>query len=337
MENLCMRFLVVSFLRWGVTSCVMWALPICQCTPLFAANCPRVVPLAAVDHLVLRAPLDRRAQAVLQARRVPVAPLDRAVAVVHQALDHRVDPEAAEAKDPPAKAAAREPVGLQDPAGALVVREAQAAAAHQVRVVLRVALARLEAQVHLDQVADPLAPHREAAVRAVVDPVVLGVDQVVNPVLVLNRARGLAPKAAVSHQDLDHRALVVAALVALDPVDPTREVNPRVAVTAADQVQVAQHLDQDQGVVREPVALDREAVVMVLRAVAPPVHRAVVVARVSTCGTVQDGRRWTLSIRVHHPLALSKFSVVALETSQPVPVLTLDKQSTQDVNKVPYE
>ena len=325
-----MRFLVASSLRWGVTSCVMWALPICQCTPLFAASNRQVVPLAAVDHLVPRDLLDRRVQAVLQDRRVPVAPRDRAVAVVPQALDHRVDPEAAEARDPQARTEAQEPVGLQDPAGALVVREALAAAALQVRVVRPAAPALPAARVHLDQVAEPLAPHRGAAARAVAGPVVRGVDQVVNPVPGLNRARS---RDLVQH----HQAPAVAVLVDLDPAVQSPEVNPREAVTAAVLVQAAQHLVLDPGVVREPVAPDREVVVTVLGAVAPPVHRAVVVARVSTCGAVRDGRRWTSSIRVHHPLALSKFSVVALETSQPVPVLTLDKQSTQDVNKVPYE
>jgi hypothetical protein len=317
-----MQCLVVSFLRWGVTSCVMWALPICPSTPLCAAHLHQVVPPAAVDHPVLRDLLDRRAQAVLQARRVPVAPRDRAVAVVPQALDHQVDPEAAEAKDPPAKAAAREPVGLQDPAGALAVRAVRAVAAHQVQVVHREAPALPAARVHLDQVADPLVPHRGAAVRAVAGPVVRGVDQVANPV----PARSLD---RVQH----HRAPAVAVLVDLDPAVQSPEVNPREAVTAAVLVQAAQHLVLDPGVVREPVAPDRAVVVTVLGAVVPPVHRVVVAVHASICGTGRVGHQYLLLIHVQRHKAHSKCFVVVEGTSPLTPVPLWDKLYTQDVNK----
>ncbi len=145
MENLCMRYLAVSFLRWVVTSCVMWVTTACPSTPSFAASNPRVAHRGVVDRPVHRAPLDRRALAARLARRVQVAPRDRAAAAGHLDPATLLDP--TEALVPPGKAAAQGPA---DTPGRAVVLAA---------VDRRDRVDRLVAP---DQVA--LLAHREAAV-----------------------------------------------------------------------------------------------------------------------------------------------------------------------------
>jgi len=82
MENLCMQYLVVNFLRWVATSCVMWGSQTYLSTPSFAAKYRRVDLPVAVAHLAHPVPLDRRARVARQVHRVQAAPRDRTAAVV---------------------------------------------------------------------------------------------------------------------------------------------------------------------------------------------------------------------------------------------------------------
>ena len=105
-----MRYLIASFQRWVGISCVMSGTPTCPFTPSFAAINPRVVHRGAVDHPAHRVPLDRRALAARLARRVQVAPRDRAVAgVLVPDLEVVLDP--ADQDHPPGKAEALDPAG----------------------------------------------------------------------------------------------------------------------------------------------------------------------------------------------------------------------------------
>ncbi len=114
-----MQYLAVSFLRWVVTSCVMWGFPTCQSTPLCAAKFPRVDLRAVAVHRAHPAPLDRRAQIARQVLRVQVAPRDRAEAADPLETSILLDP--TETQVPPAKAAAQGPADTPDPVGPLGV------------------------------------------------------------------------------------------------------------------------------------------------------------------------------------------------------------------------
>ena len=103
--------------------------PTCPFTPSFAAINPRVVHRGAVDHPAHRVLLDRRALAARLARRVQVAPRDRAAAgilvpdleVVLDPVDQDHPPGKAEALDPagtPGRAATRAAADRRDQAAA---------------------------------------------------------------------------------------------------------------------------------------------------------------------------------------------------------------------------
>ena len=103
--------------------------PTCPFTPSFAAINPRVVHRGAVDHPAHRVPLDRRALAARLARRVQVAPRDRAVAgVLVPDLEVVLDP--VDQDHPPGKAEALDPADTPGRAAALAAadRRDQAAA-----------------------------------------------------------------------------------------------------------------------------------------------------------------------------------------------------------------
>jgi hypothetical protein len=61
-----MQYLAVTFLKWVVTSCVMWGIPTCLSMPLYAASFPQVALPEAVVQRALQAHRDHR---VLQAHR----------------------------------------------------------------------------------------------------------------------------------------------------------------------------------------------------------------------------------------------------------------------------
>jgi hypothetical protein len=197
MENLCMQYLVVSFLKWVATSCVMWGLPTCLSTPSCAANNPRVVPPAAVVRLVHQAPLDRRALVALQARRVQVALRDRVVAAAHPAPDLEAA-DLVEVVAPPDKKGAQEPA---DTPGRAATQEAVA----RVRVGVLAApvrVVRLAALVHLVVRDHPVA----------LDPLDLAADHrvvrvvKVHPAQAVRRVRQV--RQAAVHQEAAHQVMV---------------------------------------------------------------------------------------------------------------------------------
>ena len=250
MENLCMRYLAVSFLRWVVTSCVMWGMTACPSTPSFAASNPRVAHPGVVDRPVHRAPLDRRALAARLARRVQVAPRDRAVAAGHLDPATLLDP--TEALVPPGKAAAQGPADTPGPA---VVLAAVARRARVVRLVapVRVALlARREAavprvaRVLQDRQAPQAHPaHRVPVVVRRVVPAALGPRD-----RAAHRARLVPP--AVDHRGAVHLEAdlqVVAHRVARDPAGQAVAARAAVDRPAADR-KAAHRVDLAANLVR---------------------------------------------------------------------------------------
>jgi hypothetical protein len=294
------------------------------------------------------------ARVARQVRRGQLAPQVRAAVAAPLALVREVVLDPSEAKDRRGRSMAQEAVDHPDPVGALVVRVDQAV--YLVPVDLPVVVG-LRARVAHQEVPDLAAAldHPEAAAQdpldlnlpVAVDRMVAGpkADREASLVPALNPALNPVLKVEANHRAhlvLPHQvraeaALVVRDLVDLVQADPYREVNPRVAVTATAQVQADQGLARALVVVQEPVALDREVVVMVLGAAAPRVHQVVAVALATTHGTDRDGVLWLSWIPVHRRLAPYKCCAVALETNRPVPVLTLDKLFTQAAIKESYD
>ena len=291
MENLCMQYLAVSFLRWVVTSCVMWGFPTCQSTPSCAARFPRVDLRAAVDHPVHRAPLDRRAQVARQVLRVQAAPRDRAAAADH--LDPAILLDPTEALVPPDKAAAQGPADTPDPVALLVAAARPAQAVHQ-EVPGRVAVPARRVQVGplVARVRQALPAHRAHPGR--LDP---AVDHRVVPAALVPRARVVRPVHLEVRADRDH-LVALAPRVARDPVaqvDPA--VHPVRDHRAADRVAVVlkaapkadQVANRDPDRVRSPaLGLDRSPVRKVaasLQALAPD-HRDQVVAVLAQAAAV---------------------------------------------------
>ena len=227
-----MQYLAVSFLRWVVTSCVMWGFPTCQSTPLCAARFPRVDLRAAVDHPVHRAPLDRRAQVARQVLRVQAAPRDRAAAADH--LDPAIHLDPTEALVPPAKAAAQGPADTPDPVARLVAVDHPAQAARRAAPGRVVALARrVQVGPLVARVPRALLAHRALRVRR--DP---AVDHREVPAALAPRVRVVRPVPQAVPADRDHRA-ALAPRVARHPVaqlDPV--VHPVLEHRAAAQVAV---------------------------------------------------------------------------------------------------
>ena len=291
MENLCMQYLAVSFLRWVVTSCVMWGFPTCQSTPLCAAKFPRVDLRAAAVHRAHPAPLDRRAQVARQVLRVQAAPRDRAAAADPLETSILLDP--TEALVPPAKAAAQGPADTPDPVALLVAAAHLAQADHReapdqaVVLALRVRVGPLVARVPR-----ALPAHRAHPGR--LDP---AVDHQVVPAALVPRARVVRPvprevRAVLAHQ------VALAPPVARDPVAQVDLAVPPVREhRAADQVAVdlkaAPKADQvanrDPDRVRSPApnpdrSLDRKVAASLLALV--PDHRDQVVAVLAQAAAV---------------------------------------------------
>ena len=227
-----MQYLAVSFLRWVVTSCVMWGFPTCQSTPSCAARFPRVDLRAAVDHPVHRAPLDRRAQVARQVLRVQAAPRDRAAAADH--LDPAILLDPTEALVPPDKAAAQGPADTPDLVARLVAVD------HPARVAHREVPGRVVALARRVQVGPLVARVRQAllAHRGHRDRLVPAVDHRVVPAALVPRARVVRPVHLEVRADRDH-LVALAPRVARDPVaqvDPA--VHPVRDHRAADRVAV---------------------------------------------------------------------------------------------------
>ena len=248
-----MRYLAVSFLRWVVTSCVMWGFPTYLSTPSFAASFPRAAlreaaaPPARAAHRVALVPVAALVRPGVAAPRAAQGPQDH---LAHRELRdplaraavHRVDPVVLVRQVRVAHlAAARRGV---DP-----LAVAHRAAVHQVARGPRAALAPV---AQADQAAHrapnlPGAVVRAAAVRKV--------DQEVSPDRDLNparsRDRNQAPnpdrsqvrKAAANHQAPDHQDPVVAAL---DPAVPAPAASHQAEATAADPVRADRDLAPDQ-------------------------------------------------------------------------------------------
>ena len=218
MENLCMQYLVVSFLKWVATSCGMWGSLTYLSTPSFAAKFPRVDLRVAVVH---------------QVHRVQVAHRDRSAAVDPLVLIPEADLDPKEALAPQDKAVAQGAADTLDPVDPPAAAAPPARAAHRVALVPVAALVRpgvaapRAAQGPQDHLAhrelrDPLA---RAAVHRV-DPVVL-----VRQVRVVHLAaarRGVDPL-AVAHRapNLPGAVVRAAAVRKVDQeVSPDRDLNP---------------------------------------------------------------------------------------------------------------
>jgi len=275
-----MRYLAVSFLRWVVTSCVMWATTACPSTPLFAASNLRVAHRGVVDRPVHRAPLDRRALAARLARRVQVAPRDRAAAAGHLDPATLLDP--TEALVPPGKAAAQGPADTPDRAVALAAVDRRdrvvrlvapvrvALLAHREAVVPRVAQVLQDRRVlraHralqvpvVDRPAVPaaLVPRDRAAHRARLVPPAADRPGAVHleadlQVVAHRVARDLAGQAVAARAAVDrpaadrkaaHRVDLAANPVRVRSQVPSRALDPARKVVASHQVPVPDHQDE---------------------------------------------------------------------------------------------
>ncbi len=149
MENLCMQYLVVSFLRWVATSCVMWGSLTYLSTPSFAATYRRVDLPVAVAHQAHPVLLDRRARVARQVHRVQAAPRDRTAAVVPPVPAPEAEVDQMEAPAPQGKAAVQGLADTQDPVAPRVAVDHPVRAAHQVARVPAVARVRREVVARL--------------------------------------------------------------------------------------------------------------------------------------------------------------------------------------------
>ncbi len=238
---------------------------------------------AAVDHLVHRAPLDRRAQVARQVLRVQAAPRDRAAAADHPDPAILLDP--TEALVPPDKAAAQGPADTPDPVARPVAVDHLAQAARQevpgrvVALARRVQVGPLVARVHR-----ALLDHRAHPGR--LDP---AVDHRVVPAALALRARVVRPVPLEVRADRDHQ-VAPAPRVARDPVAQVDlAVHPVRDQRAADQVAVDlkavpkadQVANRDPDRVRSPV----RKVAASLQALVPD-HRDQVVAVLAQAAAV---------------------------------------------------
>jgi hypothetical protein len=270
-----MQYLVVSFLRWVVTSCATWGSLSCLSTPSCAANFPLVDLREAVVHRVHPAPRARQARVAHQVHRVQAAHPDRAEAVVVPPVPV---PEAdrAEAPVPPVKAGVQEPAGTQEAVGPLDRADLQVALAHldqavrQVAPVHRVVQARrvardLQARAADHRVDPQVRLVHPAAVLPLVDrradlPAVPGRKaaqaQAAHPV---PSHRGAAVRAVVGHPVADPRA-VVRQVVAHRETPDHQDLRAPVA-----QVDPAARRDRNLRGAVDRVAADRKVVQAVNR------------------------------------------------------------------------
>jgi hypothetical protein len=321
-----MQYLAVSFLRWVVTSCVMWGFPTCQSTPLCAAKFPRVDLRAVAVHRAHPAPLDRRAQIARQVLRVQVAPRDRAEAADPLETSILLDP--TETQVPPAKAAAQGPADTPDPVGPLGVAARRVAVDPPAQAARRVAVdppaqaARREVPGRVAALArrvrvGPLVARALLAHRALQGRPVPAVDHRLVPVVLALRARVVRPvprevRAVLAHQ------VALAPPVARDPV---AQVDPAVHP-------VRDHLASGPVVwVQAVLAVARQATLVSVR-------RAVAVAHVTTNGMESDGYRSQFPI--HALVRWDRYRPFASVRgkSQHALGLTMVKLSTQDASKV---
>jgi len=304
-----MQYLAVSFLRWVVTSCVMWGFPTCQSTPLCAAKFPRVDLRAVAVHRAHPAPLDRRAQIARQVLRVQVAPRDRAEAADPLETSILLDP--TETQVPPAKAAAQGPADTPDPVGPLGVAARREAVDPPAQAARREVPGRVAALARRVRVG-PLVARALLAHRALQGRLVPAVDHRLVPVVLALRARVVRPvprevRAVLAHQ------VALAPPVARDPVA---------------QVDPAVHP------VRDHLASGPVVWVQAVLAVARQATRAVAVAHVTTNGMESDGYRSQFPI--HALVRWDRYRPFASVRgkSQHALGLTMVKLSTQDASKV---
>ena len=286
-----MQYLTVSFLRWVVTSCVMWGFPTCQSTPLCAAKFPRVDLRVAVDHPVHRALLDRRAQVARQVLRVQAAPRDRAAAADPLETSILLDP--TEALVPPAKAAAQGPADTPDPVALLVAAAHPVQAVHQ-EVPGRVAVPARRVRVGplVARVPRALPAHRAHLGR--LDP---AVDHRVVPAALVPRVRVVRPVHLEVRADRDHQVALVHQVVQVPVAQVDPVVHPvldhRAAAQAVVDLKVVPKVDQvanrDPDRVRSPApnpdrSLDRKVAASLQAQV--PDHRDQVVAVLAQAAAV---------------------------------------------------
>ena len=326
MENLCMRYQAVSFLRWVVTSCVMWGTTACPSTPSFAASNLRVAHRAAVDHPVHRAPLDRRALVARQVLRVQAAPRDRAAAADH--LDPAILLDPTEALVPPAKAAAQGPADTQDPVALLVAAAHLAQADHReapdqaVVLALRVRVGPLVARVPRALLAHrALRVRRDPAVHHRVVPAALAPRARVVRLVHLEVRADRDRLAALAHQ------VVQVPVAQVDPaVHPVRDhqAAAQVAVDLKAAPKADQVANRDPDRVRSPApnpdrSLDRKVAASLQAPV--PDHPAQVVADLAQAVAVP------VVLVVNHPVVAVMAAVLVRVARAPdrgvVPVRAL--------------
>ena len=276
-----MRYLAVSFLRWVVTSCVMWGMTACPSTRSFAASNPRVAHPGVVDRPVHRAPLDRRALAARLARRVQVAPRDRAAVAGPLETSILLDP--TEALVPPAKAAAQGPADTQDPVALLVAAAHPVQAVHQ-EVPGRVAVPARRVRVGplVARVPRALPAHRAHLGR--LDP---AVDHRVVPAALVPRVRVVRPVHLEVRADRDHQVALVHQVVQVPVAQVDPAVHPVLDHRAAAQVAVDLKAvpKADQVANRDPDrSLDRKVAASLQAQV--PDHRDQVVAVLAQAAAV---------------------------------------------------
>lgn len=262
MENLCMQYLVVSFLRWVATSCVMWGSLTSLSTPSFAATYRRVDLPVAVAHQFHPVPLERRARLARQVHRVQAAPRDRTEAVVPPVPAPEAEVDQMEAPAPQGKAAVQGLADTQDPVAPRVAVDHPVRAGHQVARVPAVARVRREVVARL-AARDPQAHRvlRDRLERAVVHPA----DRVVwvRPVRVAHRV--VAHQAAVRLGAVP-RAAAPRAVVHLEAR------GPKAALATAGRVDRVDHQDQNHPAAADPKVDPGANLELVLNQDRSPVH-----------------------------------------------------------------
>ena len=278
-----MQYLAVSFLRWVVTSCVMWGFPTCQSTPLCAAKFPRVDLRAVAVHRAHPAPLDRRAQVARQVLRVQAAPRDRAAAADPLETSILLDP--TEALVPPAKAAAQGPADTPDPVALLVAADHLAQVARR-EVPDRVAVPARRVRVGplVARVPRDLPAHRAHPGR--LDP---AVDHRVVPAALVPRVRVVRPVHLEVRADRDHQVALAHQVVQVPVAQVDPVVHPVLDHRAAAQAVVALKAvpKADQVANRDPDrvrSLDRKVAASLQAQV--PDHRDQVVADLAQAAAV---------------------------------------------------
>lgn len=260
-----MQYLVVSFLRWVATSCVMWGSLTYLSTPSFAATYRRVDLPVAVAHLAHPVLLDRRARVARQVHRVQAAPRDRTAAVVPPVPAPEAEVDQMEAPAPQGKAAVQGLADTQDPVAPRVAVDHPVRAAHQVARVPAVARVRREVVARLaardPQVHRVLRDRPELAVVHQAVPVVQ-----VRPVRVAHLA---AARLAVVHRAV---VRVVVRVVVPQAAVHQEARGPKAALATAGRVDLADHQDQNHPAAADPKVDPGANLDLVLNQDRSPVH-----------------------------------------------------------------